>query len=277
MSGFFERNRIVQTKWTRKGGVPGGHEVICDRGKPPFVPPMKECHSIDLRCSDVVADLGAYCGTFTLIAARFPVKKVISCEPTLSTFEVLKSNVGNLPNVDLRRVAVVGDDRKSARLHVSSGIGVTNSLVGKKGSEIEEVPAERYESVVRGASVVKIDVEGAEYDYDVAQDGIRALIVDFHPVSGMDWEKMAREMISKIEDAGFRSVVKPDFSNGWTRAGSWIRDVETAGCYESLMKGDACCGCGVRVRGRGKSLCPDCHEKWTPKERSLFSLAKVIE
>lgn len=277
MSRFFERKRVVQTKWTRKGGVPGGHDVICEAGKPPFVPPMKECHSIDLRCSDVVVDIGAYCGTFSLIAARFPVRKVIACEPTLSTFEILKKNVGKLPNVDLRRVAVVGDDRKSAALHVSAGIGVTNSLVGKRGSDIEDVPCERYDDVVRGASVVKIDVEGAEYEYDVVQDGVRALIVDFHPLPGKAWESMATDMIERIRSAGFRQVVNPDFSNGWTRAGSWIRDVETSGCCEEMMRGDLCCGCGARVRGRGKSLCPDCYERWTAKERSLFCLAKVIE
>jgi len=189
---------------------------------------------------------------------------------------VLKKNAGDLPNLEVRRAAVVGDDRKNVRLFVSSGIGVTNSLIGKKKSTHEDVPAERYEDAVRGASVVKIDVEGAEYDYNVVQSGIRALIIDFHPVAGMDWEQSSRKMIESIESAGFSVVVKPDFSNGWTRAGSWIREVETSGCCEELLGGSMCCGCGAAIRGRGKSLCLACWDAWSPKDRQLFSLAKVI-
>ena len=276
MSGFFETERKILTKHTSKGGVPGGHEVICDKGKPPFVPPMKECHSIQLRCSDVVVDIGAYCGTYALRAARFPAKKVIAFEPTEGTFRVLKKNAGSLPNLEIRRVAVVGDDRKSVRLFVSSGIGVTNSLIDKKKSTHEDVPAERYEDVVRGASVVKIDVEGAEYDYDVVQPGIRALIIDFHPVVGIDWLAKSEAIIASIKAAGFSTVIEPDFSNGWTRAGSWIREVETSGCCEELLGGIRCCGCGTAIRGRGKSLCPVCWDAWSTKDRQLFSLAKVI-
>ena len=50
----------VPYRFTHKGNVPGGHYVLADPQKAAvFVPPMKECHSIELRHSDVVVDIGA--------------------------------------------------------------------------------------------------------------------------------------------------------------------------------------------------------------------------
>lgn len=274
MKGFFNFNTKVAsifTKKTRKGGVPGGYEVICDEGKEPFVPPMRECHSIPLRYSDIVVDIGAYCGTYALRAAKFPVKKVVAFEPTESTFQILKRNAGVLPNLTVKKAAVVGDDRKEVKLFISSGIGVTNSLIAKKKSLYERVPAEKYEKVVADASIVKIDVEGAEYDYNIIQPGIRALIIDFHPVININWIKKANQIIESILAAGFTPVINPNFQNGWTRAGSWIREIKTKGFHKEMMAGDICCSCGIKIESiGGKSLCKKCYELWTKKERASF-------
>jgi FkbM family methyltransferase len=260
------------------GNVPGGHNVISNRrpGQRPFITPVRELNSIELRHSDVVVDIGAYVGTYALRCARFPVQRVIAYEPTPDTHAILSLSAG-LPNLDVRQAAVVGvaGDTDEVELHISSGIGVTNSvaLSNRKASSVL-VPAVPYEEAVRGASVVKIDVEGLEYDYQIAQPSLRAVLIDFHPVPGLDWVGLSRDIIRDLEAAGFEAVITPDFANGWTRAGSWIRPMETAGRCDALMDGDQCCGCGLPINARAKALCPDCWASWMPRHRDGFARAE---
>lgn len=267
----------MRYKHVQGGNVPGGHRVLWDGGSEPFITPTREMDSIPLRHSDVVVDIGAYVGTYAVRCARFPVKRVVAYEPTPPTFDVLRINKADLPNLEIVQAAVVPDDRESVSLFVSSGIGVTNSIVKhrrKAGAVV--VPAVRYEDAVAGASVVKIDVEGAEYLYPVVQPSLRAIIIDFHPLSKRDWVGAAEEMIRGFEGAGFDAVVEPDFSCGWTQAGSWVRPMETSGCYEPMMRGAVCCGCGAEVEGDGgRTLCPYCWEQWSPKHRIGYTLGAL--
>lgn len=125
-----------------------------------------------------------------------------------------------------------------------------------------------------GGTIVKVDVEGAEYGYDIVQPSIRALIIDFHPVPGIDWIHNSKLIIEQIEDAGFKAVVTPDFTNGWTRAGSWIRDVEMpSGEYEPMMSGSICCGCSQAIHSSGRSLCSICWDSWLPRHRIGYNKA----
>jgi len=264
----------VNYKWVRGGNVPGGHNVLYGEKGRPFITPMRECNSIPLRHSDMVVDIGAYVGTYAIRCARFPVKKVVAYEPTPHTFEVL--SLTQLPNMELVNAAVVGDDRETVDLFISKGIGVTNSIVKARGKGRRvRVPAVRYEDAVRGASIVKIDVEGAEYLYNIVQPQLRAVIIDFHPIVGRDWVGMAKLIMHRLVQAGFETVIEPDFTNGWTCAGSWTRPMETHGEHGPLMHGEMCCGCGRRIKPAGsKALCGVCFDLWTPKERAGFVCAE---
>lgn len=255
--------------------MPGGHNVIWDgKAEKPFIPPTKEFDSIALRHSDVVIDIGAYCGTYALRCARFPVRQVVAYEPTPATFEILSAT--RLPNLELVNAAVVPPGApETVDLFVSHGIGVTNGLVAQNRKAYSiKVHAVSFEAAVSGASVVKIDVEGAEYTYPLlCSDTVRALIIDFHPLTGRNWVRRANEMIAEIEAAGFTPVVSPDWSNGWTRAGSWIRERETSGEFEPMMRGQLCCGCATPVHGEGRSLCASCWALWTPRHREGYGRA----
>jgi len=257
-------------KWTQGGNVPGGHNVIYnyDKGTKPFITPVRELNSIALRHSDVVIDIGAYTGLYAIRCARFPVKRVVAYEPTPRTYKVL--SLTDLPNLETVQAAIVGDDRPTVDLFVSSGIGVTNSVtLSRRKAGTVLVPAVKYADAVKGASIVKIDIEGGEYDLPIVQPGLRAVIIDFHPV-GQEWIDKARTIIDSLLYDGFETVVMPDFSNGWTSAGSWIRPIDTYGEYVPLMSGELCCGCGSRIKATAKALCPDCYKTWRPKHRAGY-------
>ena len=260
------------------GGVPGGHWVICGNGpnRKPFITPMQECFSIPLQHSDIVIDIGAYVGTYAIRCGRFPVKRVDAYEPTLETFQILSRT--RLPNMKLINAAIVGDNRKSIDFFVSEGIGVTNSTVlSHRKKPAISVTAINYAKATSDASIVKIDVEGAEYSFPIVQPTLRAIIIDFHPIPARHWQTDANVLITQMESAGFEAVITPNYSNGWTRAGSWIRPMKNEGEFHPMMSGKICCGCGVSIQGKRKSLCPECYQTWTPKHRDGFALANKKE
>tara|TARA_B110000046_G_scaffold43468_1_gene48411 strand:+ start:300 stop:953 length:654 start_codon:yes stop_codon:yes gene_type:complete len=210
-----------------KNGFTGGHYAFkTEKSDKPFVNNMRECKSIDILETDIVADIGAYVGEYSIYALNKGAKKVLSYEPTPETFDVLKMNINSLKNKDKSKIynaAVVGDNSKTINLFISKGIGVTNSIVkerGKVGSI--EIEAIKYEKALQDATIVKIDVEGAEYNFDILQPNLRAIILEFHPL-GNDWKDRAIKIMNKIESSGFKNVIKPTFKSGWNLTGSWIK------------------------------------------------------
>ena len=108
---------------------------------------------------------------------------------------------------------------------ISKGIGVTNSIAKSRGKFKKiKVPTIRYEDAVKDATVVKIDVEGAEYMYEIIQPQLRAIILEFHPIVGKPWKRWAEEIMTKIERNGFVPIIRPTFESVWNLTGSWQRE-----------------------------------------------------
>jgi len=174
---------------------------------------------LKLNSNDVVADIGAYIGEYSLFALKQGVKKVLSYEPTPYTFEILKMN--KKENMELFNLAVVGSDEEYINLYISKGIGVTNSIVKKLNKTgYIKVPTIRYENAVKNASVVKIDVEGAEYTYNIIQPNLRGIILEFHPIAKKPWKLWADNIMEKIETI-YKPIIRPTFKSGWDLTGCW--------------------------------------------------------
>lgn len=212
--------KFVQSKIT------GGHYAFqTEKASKPFQNPMGVCMSIQIKKSDIVADVGAYVGEFSLLCARQGAKKVYAFEPTPDTFKLLKRNAKQYDCITPVRRAVVGDGSDEVTLYISTGIGVTNSIVKEKQKGIK-VKTVQYERAVKKATVVKIDVEGAEYSFDIIQPDLRAIILEFHPLTNCDWQKKAKKIIRKIRQAGFEPIHEPEFKHGWDLIGSWTRKLK---------------------------------------------------
>ena len=211
----------TRVEWCKGGGTKDGYYCIIDGDKKPFHCPSKEMKSIKLDERDIVADIGAYTGQYAMICSKTPVKEVRSYEPTPKTFEILQ--MYNEPNLKVFNLAVVGNDDKEREFFISYGIGVTNSLIQKRKSTKTIVKCIHYNDVIKDCSVVKIDIEGGEYECDLIQDHIRAYIIDFHKV-GKDWKDKANAIVQTLKDKGYKCVIEPNFECGWTQAGSWIKE-----------------------------------------------------
>lgn len=200
--------------------ITGGHFAFISKNNNIFVNPMNINTKLELKASDIVVDIGAYVGEYSLFAINKGVKQVISYEPTPETFKVLKKN--KKENMIIVNKAVVGNDVNYVNLFISKGIGVTNSIVKSiRKNKIIKVPAIRYEKAVKNATVVKIDVEGAEYSFNIIQPHLRGIIIEFHPLSGEPWKKYVQKIMNNLENNGYKCIYKPTFKSGWNLTGCW--------------------------------------------------------
>lgn len=202
----------------------GGHYALCtDKSIKPFENPLGTYARFPLLPTDIVADIGAYVGEYSLYALRTKkVKRVYAYEPTPFTFEILKKN--SCSNMEPYELAVTGDNRASTTLYISSGIGVTNSIAKTQKHQAVKVNCIQYEKALRDATVVKIDVEGAEYSYNIIQPQLRGIILEFHPLVDTNWRLLAETIMSKIESSGYRCITRPSFESGWSLTGCWIKE-----------------------------------------------------
>ena len=216
------KHKVVRVS-TKKEGE---HFVIQVGNKAPYTQSFPECSAVKLRGKDTVVDIGAYVGEYALRCARFPVRRVFAYEPTPATFDVLHRNLKNLPErqalqgaVAIQAAVVPDSSTRSVWLYLSRGNGTRNRLAPIRGTSAVEVPAVPYAKAVKGATVVKIDVEGAEWDYPIATHlaaPLRGLIIEFHPRKEQHREG-ARLLIAQIEAAGFRRVYPESERSFWNR------------------------------------------------------------
>lgn len=203
--------------------ITGGHLALKNpESKNAFINKMTEAMSVKLTPNDIVADIGGYVGEYSLYAHRQGVKKIYTYEPTPLTFNVLLKNKKD--NMEVFQKAVTGKCMESVDLFTTNGIGVTNSITKSHRKEgTVNVSAIRYEEALKDANVVKIDVEGAEYDYNIIQPQLRAIIIEFHPITKTDWRSNAERIMHDIRKAGFKALHEPKFSNGWDCHAAYVR------------------------------------------------------
>ena len=124
-----------------------------------------------LRPGDVVVDIGANIGYFSLLAATCvgPTGQVLAFEPVPSIADMLTANVqrNNLP-VDVRRV-VVGDVTGSSEIFRSAGTNIGRSGTSGGAGRLSEgsVPVVRAADAIdkelwERIRFIKVDVEGDE-------------------------------------------------------------------------------------------------------------------
>lgn len=127
----------------------------------------------EIRPDDVVIDIGAQVGFFTVRAARAAsAGRVISFEPCPPHFEALEGNVtrNDLRNVTLRHEAVwSSDDPVTIRYSLRNGNPVETSVYDIGGTLSAEVPGVTLDQVfeqegVERCGLLKLDCEGAEHE-----------------------------------------------------------------------------------------------------------------
>ena len=123
-----------------------------------------------LRPGDVIIDVGAYIGTFSLFALGVcPEVKIIALEPMPANFEELQKNVPS--SVTIEQAAMAGTPgtvtiydfgRDASACHSIYNLGVTEAMpVTARGETLTNVFEKHQLDRVR---FLKLDCQGAEYD-----------------------------------------------------------------------------------------------------------------
>lgn len=153
----------------------------------------------DLGPGDIAIDCGANLGVITTILAANGAE-VHAFEPNPDAFRVLSERTAHLPNVHRHPQAVLDRaDEMTLYLHVNYGLNPErfssrSSLIGdkrnvddRKGVKVPVIDLPAFiEALGRPVKLLKIDVEGAEYDILNAlidrglMDRIGAVFVETH-------------------------------------------------------------------------------------------------
>lgn len=169
---------------------------------------------------DVVIDIGANIGAFTVLAASLvgPEGRVLAYEPDPEVFKRLQKNIliNRFRNVECFNVAITGYDRQITlwRHDRSAYSTILEAVVhGRSSDEFQpvQIPALPVNEIVtrsdKVVSLLKIDCEGAEYEIleHLSESSARKILqisVEVHCIRGRSHE----QLVDRLEALGY--VVK---------------------------------------------------------------------
>jgi FkbM family methyltransferase len=202
-----------------------------------------------VRSGQVVVDLGANIGYFTLLLAKLvgPRGHVVAFEPDPTTFRLLERNVreNGYTNVVLHRQAVA-DRCGSALLYLNPDNPGDHRLVDGADRESVEVDVisidEALPELRTRISWVKMDIQGAEL---AALRGMRTLlgtnremgiVMEFCPRALADFGEQPEEVFELLEGSGFTPHVlsERDGSPATSAAKVLARVTAVGGTYINL-------------------------------------------
>ncbi len=177
---------------------------------------------------DIVIDVGAYVGMFTVKTSRQVRKKglVIAIEPEPINFSYLAKNCGGFKNVRLVKKAVSSREGQ-AKLYVSKGSALHPlTQLGNKYIEVETTTVDRRvaEYKLPRVDFIKIDAEGAELEIlkgstqTLSNNNLKLAIAAYHSLPNGKHEMPM--LIAFLETSGFKVCAK----NGYVYAEKELGD-----------------------------------------------------
>ena len=180
---------------------------------------------LEIKKGDVVLDLGANIGAFAKQAAE--KEAIVHCyEPEPNNFTLLQLNS---PNTNNHKKAVVGKQNGNIELFINSkrnkGIHMTRPVNGRESIEVETVSFSDLINEIK-PNKIKIDVEGAEYDFLPYEfpSFVERLVMEIHFQYDPSWRKLGREVHESMIKQGFSSLKEfKDTGKNWHIIGAYVR------------------------------------------------------
>lgn len=168
-------------------------------------------YDVILSPQDVVYDLGANFGVYTMYALSEGVKQVYAFEPTPNNINHLKETFKWDKNVQIIDKAIAGENKITTFwLHLHS---VSNSLINNDDNhpqwpvEVECINLEQWikNNNALPPTVIKCDIEGAEYEFieslsDEFFQNIHTFIVEYHVAGGRHY----LELLKRFFNLGYK-------------------------------------------------------------------------
>jgi FkbM family methyltransferase len=170
-----------------------------------------------LKEGDVVVDVGAYVGMFTVRASKLvgPKGQVVAIEPSSSNRTYLRANVSGLENVEVLPIAAsnwVGWGKLGI-----SGASICHSLIGEH-SRTEEVQVNTLDLALKLKSItkidfLKIDAEGSELEIlqgaeTLLKGKVRLAIGAYHHTGK---KKEYIDIIAFLKERGYKTILEKGY------------------------------------------------------------------
>jgi len=177
-----------------------------------------------------VLDVGANVGMFAVLCLDFGAIRVISVEAQPTIFKTLLTNTSVFPQVIAVNAAVMDSDGQIVHIPNNSA----NSQIGDEGEPVKTISLAILvsEHSIEKDSILKIDVEGAEYDIlpDCEPDILRLfsiIHIEIHTGIHNKYGKSIDVIHDKLHSAGFESIYNfalcdGDFYGVWQPTGVFI-------------------------------------------------------
>lgn len=188
----------------------------------------------NLKQDDIVIDIGAHIGTFSILAAsKLKCGRVYSIEASKDNFEYLKRNIAlnNLSNVFISNLAL-SDFKGITRLYHPSEEGNWGySIVKQDAKEFEEVKTDTLTNFIRDNNIIacdfmKLNCEGAEFKIILSTpmeilEKIKILLILYHLDSSIGHSE--NDLIKYLKECGFSITLREKtIGRGWIIAGRTI-------------------------------------------------------
>jgi FkbM family methyltransferase len=180
------------------------------------------------RDSDVIIDIGAHVGFYSLIAAQAnPEARIIAIEPSPVNVEVLEKNL----TLNASKVEVIQKvfSSENGRVNFDIAEASDNSCVGEspasptiKVIQIDTITGEELLLDLESRITLKIDIEGFELNAlqsleRIMQSGTEVkLFLEFNPSCLVRSGVTSQELFEKLNDFGFRVFALSDEYCRWT-------------------------------------------------------------
>lgn len=181
------------------------------------------------QAPSLVLDLGAHCGHFMVVCETITVEKFgfigtryIAVEPLEEMISLLRSVMSGIGATSRLNVVkgLVGQRCggasvfSSTKSRMDTSIFQANAEMQMRGESVSYVDLEALVPAEADVDILKLDIEGAEYDFIDAYSDLlrrtRMLAVELHPIEG----KSMDTFIASLYGMGFKScsspIMKPD-------------------------------------------------------------------
>ena len=160
----------------------------------------------------LIVDIGAQVGLYTLKAAPF-AGRVISFEPSAKNFSFLKANVdrNSLPNVQLHQQALWSS--KGRVKFTDGGAGFVSVLGGSGvGYEVETTTLDEVILEAGEVSLLKMDIEGAEYDVflscrESSLRHVEKIVAEVHVYAPAHAGQFG-SLVQRLKNSGFTTIIQ---------------------------------------------------------------------
>jgi FkbM family methyltransferase len=187
-----------------------------------------KCYAWMQPDNEVVLDVGACFGAYSLLAAQQGAKTVVSYEPEINNYSLCLQNVRSYKNIIPCNSALVNDDKKEISFYLTKGINKGNfSTTAFRGRNKIKVKAENFDYILDKykPSTIKMDCEGSEY-FLIQKPlpvYVKKITLEIH-LTKKEWRNdLSYKLIKLFEN--WKVVTKPKIGEkNWHTIGAWVRN-----------------------------------------------------